>query len=134
MENSLDDVTEVLGNDKSLELDRYLSLFSNAMKNAEYLFGKYAFRKIMLAHLSPNAHKQLINKALFTSWAVLLSKYEPNLIKISNKSGAFAPVLAEEIQNDRQLYNYLSFGTNGKVNMQKAFSVAEKIILNHLKV
>jgi len=30
------------------------------------------------------------------------------------------------------LYNYLSFGTNSKANMQAAFIAAEKIIDTHL--
>lgn len=134
MEYTLDTVTEELGKLKKEELLPYIDLYSKAMKNASHLFGgRYAFRKILPQHLEPKANKQLINKALFVSWSVLLSYFNPeNLSNLCEKSLLARP-LSEEIDKDRILYNYLSFGTNGKANLQYAFSTAKKLLKDHLK-
>jgi len=132
MEFSLDNITERLAKMKKEDLEIYVKLFSKSMLNAFYLFGRFAFRKNITDHLIPAAHKQLINKALFVSWSVLLSTYDPKMIKSKNESGCLATPVAKEIESDRNLYNYLSFGTNSKANMQAAFIAAEKIIDTHL--
>jgi hypothetical protein len=135
MDTSLDDLTEELLKSKKEDLSKYIRLFSNAMKNAEYLFGsKYAFRKITPKDLSPDAHKQLINKALFASWSVLLADFDFSIIQSKNKSGILLDPLASRIKEDRQLMNYLSYGTNGRANLLYAFAVAQDIIKKHLKV
>ncbi len=134
MEATLDDVTEVLNKLRKDELKIYVTLFSKAMKNATHLFGKYAFRKIMLKHLKLGANKQLINKALFVSWSVLLSQYEPEEIQVNYSSKILAEPLAYEIENNDYLRYYLSYGTNGKINIQNAFKAAEKIIQLNLVV
>jgi uncharacterized protein with ParB-like and HNH nuclease domain len=132
MEFSLDNVTERLGKMKKEDLEIYEKLFSKAMLNAFYLFGRFGFRKNIPDHLKPGAYKQLINKALFVSWSVLLSDYDPEMIKSRNESGSFAMPVAQEIGSDRTLYNFLSYGTNSKANMQAAFAAAKKIIVSHL--
>ncbi|MCC7317676.1 MAG: DUF262 domain-containing protein [Bacteroidales bacterium] len=133
MEHSLDTVTEKLGKMRKEDLEIYVKLFSKAMQNAHHLFGRFAFRKNTPNHLLPGAHKQLINKALFVSWSVLLSGYDPEDIKNKNEERALALPLAEIINEDRALYNYLSFGTNSKANMQAAFAAADKLISSILK-
>jgi hypothetical protein len=135
MDTSLDDLTEELLKSKKDDLDKYIGLFSNSMKNAEYLFGsKYAFRKITPKDLQPDAHKQLINKALFASWSVLLADYDCVTIRAINPVNHLLNPLANLIKEDRQLMNYLSYGTNGRANLLYAFSVAENIIRTHLNV
>ena len=105
----------------------------NAMENAAHLFGKYAFRKILTKHLKPKMDKQLINKALFVSCSVLLSQYAPSVIREKNEWQVLARPLAEAIENDRKLFDYLSFGTNGKANFQYVFETIERLIAQHLK-
>lgn len=134
MESTLDDVTEELSRMKYKELEEYIFLFSNAMQNAAHLFGKYAFRKILPKHLEPSAHKQLINKALFVSWSVLLSQYNPNEIRLNNGEGILAHPQANLIKEDARLFGYLSYGTNGKANLQEAFSATKKLIDKHLNI
>lgn len=135
MDSSLDDLTEVLLKSNKENLNRYVALFSNSMKNAEYLFGrKYSFRKVTPKDLTPHAYKQLINKALFVSWAVLLSKYNPVLIRDENPPKALLTPLAENIKSDYQLMNYLSYGTNGKANLLYAFNTAQVLIDKHVKI
>lgn len=134
MDTSLDDITEQLSKISNHERNYILSSFSNAMKNAEYLFGtKYSFRKVMPRDLEPYAYKQLINKALFVCWSVLLAKYDPLTVQSNNLQGCLLSPLAEKIKEDARLFNYLSYGTNGKANLQYVFAEAEKLIQNHLK-
>ena len=135
METSLDDLTKLLNTFRKEELKNYVDLFSRAMQNAEYLFGKYAFRKIKPYHLEPNQNKQLINKALFVSLSVLLSRYEPSAIKANNPQGALALPLAEIIDDEQNfdLYYYLSYGTNGKANLQFVFQTMNQLLGQHLK-
>ena len=134
MDASLDDITEDLGKLTIAEKEVWVSKFKKAMMNAEYLFGsKYAFRKVRQNDLLPNAYKQLINKALFVCWSVLLAEFDPILIKANNSEGSLIPHLAERIEKDSTLFGYLSYGTNGRANLQYVFQEAEKLINQHLK-
>lgn len=134
MDFSLDTLTEDLVKATNAETSGYVSLFSNSMKNAEYLFGsKYAFRKITPRDLKPNAYKQLINKALFVCWSVVLANYDYDLIIRKNPAKALLEPLAIEIFEDQKLINYLSYGTNGRANLIYAFQSADKIIKENLK-
>lgn len=128
MESTLDDIVDNLSKQKIEDLLIYVDLFRKAMINAEYLFGKYAFRKVVLRHLRPGAYKQLINKALFVSWSVLLSQFDPDEIKANCQPKILAEPLANRIENDNDLLYYLSYGTNGKANIRKAFEAAEQLI------
>jgi hypothetical protein len=130
----LDNLTDTYSKQGYSELTHYVTEFSTAMKNAAHLFGgKHAFRKIRLKDISPSAKKLLINKALFVSWSVLLADYDHERIIKHNDKNALLKPLAEEIQKNDKLRNYLSSGTNGKANMKSAFSDMEKIIQKHLK-
>lgn len=134
METTLDDATEFFSKKKVIELSKYITLFNNAMENAAYLFGNtYAFRKVLPKHLGPNAHKQLINKALFVSCSVLLSQFDPQELKQKVQQFALINPLADLIETDRKLYEYLSSGTNGKANIQYAFKVIENLINQFVK-
>ncbi|MCG2589521.1 DUF262 domain-containing protein [Rhodohalobacter sulfatireducens] len=124
--SELNSLTEELSK-KGVELDHYVPLFDQSMKNAFYLFGKYSFRKNLLEHLKPSARRQLINKALFVSWSVLLSQYDIDQAK-QNPRGSLVEPLAEKITNDEELYSYLTYGTNAKANTQAAFAAAEELI------
>ncbi|MDR1556558.1 MAG: DUF262 domain-containing protein [Tannerellaceae bacterium] len=134
MDLSLDKLTEDLQKSATDDLAHYIKEFSIAMNNADYLFGsRYAFRKVRLKDTEPKAYKQLINKALFVSWSVLLADYETERMQKKNKKASLLKPLAETIESDAQLWSYLSYGTNGKANIQYAFSCADKIIQKHLK-
>jgi hypothetical protein len=134
MDTSLDDITENLSKITENEQDYWVTTFSYGMQNAEYVFGrKHAFRKIMIKDLEPNAYKQLLNKALFVCCSVLLSKYDPAVIQAKNPHLSLLYPLAKKIGDDFRLLNYLSYGTNGKANLQYAFAEIEKLIEEHLK-
>ena len=133
MDTSLDDLTEELSKRNYDELSNYISLFSNSMQNSEYLFGrKYAFRKVRPFDLVPTANKQLINKALFVSWSVLLSRYDHNQIRNLNPEKALLEPLAQNIFEDRDFLNFLSYGTNGRSNLLYVFDKVQEIIEENL--
>ena len=103
------------------------------MQNSEYLFGrKYAFRKVRPFDLVPTANKQLINKALFVSWSVLLSRYDHNQIRNLNPEKALLEPLAQNIFEDRDFLNFLSYGTNGRSNLLYVFDKVQEIIEENL--
>jgi hypothetical protein len=133
MDSSLDDLTEELSKLRKEDLEVYVRLFANSMQNAKYLFGqKYAFRKVQPADLEPLAYKQLVNKALFASWSVLLADHPHEKIISMNSEKRLLGPLANQIKQDRTLWYYLSYGTNGKANLLYTFQEAENIILEHL--
>jgi len=135
MDSSLDELTEELSKYRKEDLERYVSMFSNAMKNAEYLFGRrYAFRKVRCRDIEPGAHKQLINKALFVSCSVLLSQLNSGNVQELYSEQALLQPLAISIENDQEFLNYLSYGTNGRNNLLFVFERIGQLIhsnLNH---
>jgi len=132
IESELNTLTESLSRDKNFDFSPIVSTFDNAMKNAIYLFGIYSFRKCQVEHLQQGARRQLINKALFVSWSVLLSTYENGLVERQNQTGSLALPLATRISEDTELLSYLTHSTNSKANIQAAFHAGGQIINNHL--
>lgn len=133
MDNALDSLTEDLYKSPQSELERFVDLFKTAMINAKYLLGqKHAFRKIRRVDLQPNAYKQLINKALFVSLSVLLSSYDHDLIRSKNEELQLLEPLASAIEDDIELLNYLSYGTNGRSNLLYAFEKVQSLINENL--
>ncbi|MDR3367096.1 MAG: DUF262 domain-containing protein [Prevotellaceae bacterium] len=134
MDSSLDEFTEAHIKSKKVDFEQQVKKFSNAMKNAEYLFGKkYAFRKITAKDLHPDAHKQLINKALFVCISVLLADYENEKIKTLNDSQSLLHPLADKIAQDEKLFSYLSYGTNGKANLLYTYEELNKLFASTIK-
>lgn len=124
MDLVLDEYTDRNVKNSTQHFDKYIQKFSNAMKNAEYLIGsRYSFRKIQNKDIQPNSHKKLINKALFVCCSVLLANYDSELIAEKNNTNSLTKLIAEKIESDNQLLNYLSYGTNGKANLLYTFSV-----------
>jgi len=130
IESELNQLTDQLSKNSNLTLGVYVPLFIKAMENAYYLFGRYAFRKCKIEHINSNAPRQLINKAIFVSWSVLLSAFETEDIKKKFAFESFALPLAEKISLDDKLFQLLTYSTNSKVNIQAAFKAAIDIINN----
>lgn len=134
MESTLDVFTESNINTKKEDFNKYLDLFENAMANSEYLIGrKFAFRKIQTKDIRPNSYKQLINKALFVCTSILLADYNCNRIMELNDRNALLQVIAEKIESNKELLYYLSYGTNGKANLQYTFSELNELFLQNIK-
>ncbi|MBX9783403.1 MAG: DUF262 domain-containing protein [Chitinophagaceae bacterium] len=133
IESELNTLTEQLSKDKKFDYKYYVDLFDNSMKNAFYLFNRYSFRKCKVEHVQPGAYRQLINKALFVSWSVLLSQYKYESVIKKNDSESLALPLAEKVTGDNDLFMYLTYSTNSKANIQAAFTAAEEVIAENLK-
>ena len=128
MENTLDEATEHYYKINENTHKKYLELFRNAMKNAEYLFGsRYAFRKVRKEHIG-DARKQLFNKALFVAWATQLAEIPYDKITEKYPKEYLLPIFAEKLERDDDLMYYLSYGTNGKANLMYVFRVVAELI------
>lgn len=130
IDTELDELVELIGKTPYEELRKYVDWYSKAMKNARYLFGKHAFRKVY-ENTDENSNRSQINKALFVSWSVLLSKYDPVIIQEKNASNSLIQPLGIAI-SESPLGYYLSYGTNGKANILCAFDSAREIIDNNI--
>lgn len=132
IESELNNLTESLSKDKNFNYSYYINLFDNAMRNAHYLFGRYSFRKCKVEHINTNANRQLINRALFVSWGVLLSEFDNCQIESMNTFESLALPMAQKVTNENKLFLYLSYSTNSKANVQAAFEAASQVINDNL--
>lgn len=133
MELVLDEYTDNNIKNSQQYFNKYIQKFSNSMKNAEYLIGrKFAFRKIQTKDIQPDSYKQLINKALFVCCAVLLADYDNEIVIERNTANSLTSLIAEKIENDRQLIYYLSYGTNGKANLLYTFNVLNELFKTNI--
>ena len=134
MDSFLDAVLMIL-NDENVEfLIKIESAFYNSMKNAYYLFGKYAFRKCLPEHLIPGARKQLLNKSLFVTVSTLLSKYDYLDIKSSNNKDVLVEPFVNEIESNAQYLDLLTNATSDSKRLDSSFEIARKIISKNLRV
>jgi hypothetical protein len=134
IESELNALTETLSKDRTTDYSEYIHLFDRAMKNSDYLFGRYSFRKCRIEHINANVGRQLINKALFVSWSVLLCEFETETVINSNHHQSLALPLAEKVTHNFELFQYLSYSTNSKANVQAIFRAAEAVIQENLTV
>lgn len=134
MESSLDDIVEKYKYVSKQESEIIIKRFSNAMKNAEYLLGgKYAFRKIKKTDVGDNKNKQLLNKALFEAWSVLLSDIPFETVKEQYSEKYMLSLFIIMLDEDPTMMQYLSYGTNGKTNMVYIFDKINELIQTNLK-
>lgn len=133
MEYFLDTTTEVYFNvteDKSLNL---LALFENAMKNSILLFGgKNAFRKLKYDNGTVDSRKQLFNKALFVAWSVQLADIPHEQLAQKYPQDYLLDPFAKLMKEDEQLMYYISYGTNGKSNLEYTFHKISSLIQEKL--
>ena len=118
IEDFLNRTLDIFNNSSEGERAEIEKAFKNAMKNARYLFGNNAFRKI---------RKALINKSLFTTWSVFLSEYSPDDIEERFEREGLVKPLEEELAKEKDYYDATSLGTNSKKKLDKAFEIAEEI-------
>lgn len=126
MDDDLDACVEKLRLASEEKRNEYIGLFDLAMKNSFHLFGKQAFRKVD-EKTKDSSRRAPFNKALFTSFSVLLSSYSEDVI-LKVEKNCLLPVLASEIKGDSEYFKYLSYGTNGWKNIVQSFIKADSII------
>ena len=132
MTEYLDDSIELLNTNKGFDFIRLKKDFFNAMSNCYYLFGEYSFRKCLPMDLKQGARRRLINKSLFTTWSVLLSRFSNKDIKNKIKAGILAPNLAKKLEENKKYFESVSYKTNDKNSLEFAFKETQKIIDDHI--
>lgn len=144
MQAFLDDLVDFLNKEGGAYYKDIRIYFKQAMLNSYHLFGQYCFRKCLPRHLVQGAPKQFINKSLFTTWATLLSKYDADFIANTYQYGSFAQILADALYpeillpdgtlvgRNSQLYDSVSYKTNDKKILDKAFSETLNIIQQNI--
>lgn len=131
MDDSLDEVVDLLGRRTEAELAIYVEKFDKAMKLAYHLFGRHAFRRVQ-PDTTNESGRSVINKALFVSFSVTLAFCDENHLMAMPRH-CLIPQLGHAIENDSTYKYYLSYGTNGWNNIVYAFQKAQEILksLNH---
>ncbi len=117
MEDTLDNAVETLNNYSGLKA--FIPIYEQALKDAYFLFRKQAFRKV-----SGNQWRRSpVNKLLMLSVTTLLAKYEKQYRAKIDTGIDLTNALAELIENDENLFNALTWGTNSKWNVDYAFGI-----------
>lgn len=130
--NFLDLTLDILNTEDIGFLHKIESDFNNSMENSQFLFGKYAFRKCKTEHLKSDAKRQLINKSLFTSLSVLLSKYPYEIIRSKNTERALLIPFAKVLDDNDTFFDAITVGTNDPKKTEIVFKTVEKIIEENL--
>lgn len=132
MTEYLDTAVELLNARKQETFDEIRQAFYRSMSNAGYLFAQYSFRKCLPQHLAPGARQQLINKSLYSTWSVVLSKVKQEDVAAALPKGALASILASALQDDEGYFNAVSYKTNDRAVLDVAFRKAEKLLNTYM--
>lgn len=134
MELFLDETLDILNTENETTFKEIENLFSQGMKNAFHLFGKYSFRKCLKKHLLPDAKRQFINKSLFTTYSILLSKFTYDEIKNKYPKDYLVEKLAEELETNSKFLDNITNGTNDTNRLSYSFETAEKLVNQYLLI
>lgn len=117
MSRTLDSCVEKLNEAAAQELDKYVDLFKNSMRQAYSLFGGYAFRKVGPDY--NNTRKSSINKSLMLAISVLLAAHgEYSELTTSRE---LTGELATLLERDRQLSDAISWSTSSRKSILYVF-------------
>lgn len=132
MDDDLDSFVDKSSADKSFDFDLYYSDYTKAMLNAEFLFGRHAFRKVY-EDTEYNAYRSVINKALFISLSVLLADFDLDYVKSKCVEHSWVSLLGTLISHDDYLLTMLSYGTNGWKNINYTFELMSNLVKDNLR-
>lgn len=126
----LDSTVEILNNMPREDLLQIKKDFIRSMENARFLFGEYAFRKVLPEHLVPGARRQYINKVLFLTWSLVLAELDPKAVKADShlKEGALVEPVAKELGERQEYFSRVTQGTNAVKNIELAYETAKRIL------
>lgn len=111
------------------ELDKLEQNFTKAMQAAFELFGSSAFRKPTVTVVGERSRRTTVNKALFDSWSVNLSKLDKQEIEIlKERKEVLIKKFTELIVNDKNFNYSISQGTGKVTYVKERFSKIEKLI------
>lgn len=130
MESTLDDFIDELNNRSEDELSKYISIYENSLITSRYLFGDYCFRKVL-----PDTYgkrKAPINKLLMLTISVLMTRYDFDKVEDTIEEGSLAEQLAYYIDENVEFFNAMSWGTNGKWNLETGFYYLQSFFETYL--
>ena len=132
MDEELDDYIDHLNGTN--DLSPYVAQFKSGLDDAYRLFGEYAFRKITPKYRS--LRRSPINKLLFTTVTVLLSRHRPDyssrIAQIGDDDWTMADQLAQRIEDDKVLFSALTWSTNAKENFKVVYAAVKELFDQHL--
>lgn len=117
MNRTLDACVEKLNEASVEELNKYVVLFKNSMRQAHSLFGEYAFRKVGSDYKI--ARKSSINKSLLVAISVLLAAHGEYSEKIAGKE--LTGELATLLETDKRFSDAISWSTSNRINILYVF-------------
>lgn len=126
MDEDLNKSVDMFNTDELINHEDYIRAFKRAMVNAQHLFGRYAFRKVL-----PNYSTEArfgVNKALFVCWSILLADYDSDIVKQHIGTNMLTDILAANLKADSDFLRMLSYGTNGWKNLTYSFAQINKIV------
>lgn len=99
--------------------------FKRAMLAASHIFGDDAFRK----RYDPNARRGMLNKSLFETWSVNLSRLsDPQLEQLIARKDLVKQKFIRLLNEDRVFENAISQGTGDVAKVISRFSCIEQLI------
>lgn len=131
MDSELDEFVDFISQEKNFPFQQYIDDYNRSMVNAEFLFGRHAFRKVY-KETEYDSYRSVINKALFIALSVLLADYDITILKAKVKKYAFVSVLGNLISTDEYLFRVLSYGTNGWKNLVYTFGAIDSMLKNEI--
>jgi len=132
METTLDDFIDELNKREYNSLEKYISIYDKALGSAYHLFGDYCFRKVLPETV--NGKRTPVNKLLMLTLSVLLTKFDSERTTELNEENSLLEPLAEFIENEERLFDAMTYGTNGKWNIEKGFTSLWKFLDENLIV
>lgn len=122
MDEFIDNVAVQLNECKKIPYDEIENEFKSVMCKSKIMFGKKAFRKIDVDN-NDNVidKKNPINKSLFITFSILLSKYSIEKIK---KGGNIEKEFAKFLKSDEDFFNSISHNTNYLLKSQAMKSIS----------
>lgn len=129
MDSWLDEAAGKFSQQSLSSLDSLRGCFDRAMRNAFYLFGRHAFRRVR-ENTKPESGRYQINKALFICWSVVLASIPEEKIRNNFQEGVMVAGLGKAIESDAYFNSYLSNGTNGWKNMKYILEKVESLLSN----
>lgn len=122
MDDFLNDTMQKINTFSYDEISRIKYDFDRAMRNAYEIFGGYTFRKITVSY-----RRSPINKALFETWSVLLSKLnDRQIIKLLQNKSSLMLLFRDMCTND---YEFISdLGSGKAISVRRRFEKINKLI------
>lgn len=115
LDETIVDLNKMSGEDKKL----FEEFFEECMMKCEALFGETAFSK-------PQS-TQLINRALFTSWSVILGNVDVTVRELKRKQRQANKCISRYLELP-EYYNAVTSSTSTRRNMEIQFETAKKIL------